>query len=134
MAQGVQAAERFQSNDSLNVKAILAGVVVTFLLTLLISGGLALTIYLTSITEGQVAMVLYYAGMFTLAVGGALAARWADSLGWLHGGLSGAVYVVLATLIGMFFFPGGYMLAQVAKRVLAGFFVGALGGIAGINA
>jgi len=134
VAQGVRGLERHQSNESLNLKAVVAGILVTFFLTLLVSGGLALTIYLTNITENQVTAVLYYAGMLTLAVGGALAARWAETLGWVHGGLSGALYVILATLVGMFFFPGGYAFAQIAQRVLAGFFIGALGGIIGINA
>jgi len=134
VAQGAQTAERYQDRDALNLKAIIAGILVTFFLTLLVSGALALTVYLTDITENQVAAALYYAGILTLAVGGGLAARWADAMGWLHGGLVGAIYVILATLIGMFFFPGGYVLTQVTKRVLAGFFVGALGGIIGINA
>ena len=134
MAQDVKGLERHQLNDSINVKAIVAGILVTFFLTLLVSGGLALTVYLTNVTESQVVMILYYSGMLTLAIGGGLAARWANNLGWVHGGLSGVLYVILATLVGMFFFPGGYAFANVAQRVLAGFFLGALGGIIGINA
>jgi putative membrane protein (TIGR04086 family) len=131
--QGVQGLERRQTHDSINLRAIIAGILATFFLTLLISGCLALTIYLTTITEQQVTLILYYSGMLTLAVGGGLAARWADTLGWVHGGLAGAVYVILATMVGMYFFPGGYALMSIVQRVLAGFFIAALGGIIGIN-
>lgn len=113
--------------------AIVAGVIVTFLLTLAVSALLAVGIYLTDMTEAHVTGALYYIGLVAVAIGGAAASRRAGTRGWLHGGITGLAYVGLSLAIGTLLFPGGAAMVGVPAKLLTGTAAGAIGGVAGIN-
>lgn len=119
---------------NLDLAAVGAGVVATFLLTVLVSAVLAVLIYVTNLTEAHVSGVLFYTGLVAIALGGAVSSRRAGTLGWLHGGLAGLVYVLLSVVLGALLFPGSQALGQVVGKIALGGVCGAAGGVAGINA
>lgn len=114
-------------------RAVAAGVIATFALTVMVSAALAVAIYLTDITETHVSGILYYVGLLSVAVGGGVAARRASSRGWLHGGLAGLAYVVLSLVIGSLLFPGSAVLVDAGRKLVTAFVAGAVGGVVGVN-
>ncbi|HEY8394738.1 MAG TPA: TIGR04086 family membrane protein [Thermaerobacter sp.] len=131
--QGAEARRPPGAAPEFHVKAVLGGATVSLLVVWLVSGALALTVYFTAINEYQLEAVLYCAGMVAVAAGGAVSARVAERRGWLHGGLTGLIYVLVGSLLGHFLFPGQPTpLAQLGPRMLLGFLLGALGGAAGM--
>lgn len=125
--------QKHQSGSGLNLKAIIAGMIVTLVLTLGLAGVLALTVYFTDVNEGVVLSLLYYLGLATVAIGAAFAARWADGLGWVHGGLTALFYVSLAIIFGSVFFSTGLTVLAVVKRLVLAFMVGSIAGVFGVN-
>jgi putative membrane protein (TIGR04086 family) len=119
--------------SGLQARAVASGVVVTFLLSLVLSGVVALVVYFASVSEASASGLLFYAGLFSLAAGAGLGARRAAALGWLHGAAVGLVYVLLSALVSLVIFPGGYTPHDVLRRLAMGCAVGLLGGIVGVN-
>lgn len=117
----------------LSWKAILSGIAFTFLTTLIVSGAMALVVAFTQLTEPGTASVIYYLALIVVALGGAYGARQASSLGWLHGGLVGLGYAVLAGLIGLLVFPAGLAVVEITRRLVIAFTAGAIGGMVGVN-
>lgn len=117
----------------LDLGAVASGVIAMFVLTLILSAGLAAAIYFTDVTEGDLAGVLYYAGVVTVAAGGAVAGRRAETRGWLHGGLAGVGYVLVSLAVGSLLFPGAALLAGLGGKLATAFAAGAVGGVVGVN-
>lgn len=118
---------------TVDLLAVGAGVIATFLLTVLAAAVLAIGVYLTDLTEAHVSGILYYLGLVAVAVGGAVASRRAGSFGWLHGGLSGLAYVLLSIILGAILFPGSQVFMEAAGKLIMGTVSGIIGGVAGIN-
>lgn len=117
----------------LDLRAIAAGVLTTFLLTVLASAIMAVAIYWSDLTEAHVSGALFYVGLLAVAIGGAVASRRAGSFGWLHGGLAGFLYVFLSIVLGAVLFPGSQVLPAAAGKLALGALSGVVGGVAGIN-
>jgi putative membrane protein (TIGR04086 family) len=120
-----------QGGSGLQARAVLVGVVCTFLISLVLSGALAIAVYVGGLGEGQAGSLLFYAGLLSLAAGAAYGARQAGSLGWAHGMLVGVAYVLVASAFGTLLLPGG-MTGAFIPRLLLGIGVGAAGGILGL--
>ena len=118
--------------SGLQARAVAIGVVCTFLISLVLSGVLALAVYAGGLGESQAGSLLFYAGLLSLAAGAAYGARRADSLGWAHGMLIGAAYVLVAAAFGTLLLPGG-MGGAFLPRLLLGLAVGAAGGVLGLT-
>lgn len=127
------AVKSVNAHSGLNWKAVVAGTVLTLMLTVITSGTLALVVYLTDISESMITGTLYYLGILMVAVGSMFAARWAESLGWLHGALAALLYVSLAVIISSLFFASGPPSAAVAQRLVVAMVVGGLSGVIGLN-
>ncbi len=117
----------------LNPSSVASGLIWAFLLTLVLSAVMAALIFTTSISETTLSRFLEGGGLFSLFVGSAYAARRAGSLGWMHGGMVGALYILLSSLLGALFSPVQITLAMVGKRLALGAVLGAIGGTVGVN-
>ncbi|HEY8449845.1 MAG TPA: TIGR04086 family membrane protein [Bacillota bacterium] len=134
MIAKARALERsYGPEPAIDLRAVIAGVLVVFMLTVLAAALLAVGIYVTDMTEAHVAGILYYIGLLAIACGGAVASRKAGTRGWLHGALTGILYGVLSLALGALLFPGVEALAGAAVKLAAAAAAGLLGGIVGIN-
>lgn len=133
MKRSGEASPALGPGAGLQARAIVSGVVLTFLLSVVLAGILALVVYFSSIGEASASGLLFYAGLFSLAAGAGYGARRAESLGWLHGALIGLVYVALSAVLSTIVFPGGYVAHNLGRRLIMGCAVGILGGVLGVN-
>jgi putative membrane protein (TIGR04086 family) len=121
-----------EGNGGIQARAVVVGVICTFLLSLCLSGALALAVYAGALGEGQAGTLLFFAGLLSLLVGAAYGARQAYRLGWAHGMLVGVAYVLVAAAFGTLLLPGG-LDGALLPRLLLGVGVGAVGGILGLT-
>lgn len=71
--------------------------------------------------------------VFSVALAGALCARSGRRGGWLVGGVSGVLYMILLYAIGYIAFGGVELGAAAALKLVYGAVAGIVGGIIGIN-
>ncbi len=113
--------------------SVVGGVVLCFSITLLAAGALAIVLLLTPMTEKMLPAIVNVVGALSIFAGGFASGRKSGSLGWLHGGLAGAVYTAACFVLGLLVFPELMPVALLARRLLLGFGIGLVGGIAGVN-
>lgn len=77
-----------------------------------------------------VAKVILYLGATSVGIFSSLKAK---SNGWLMGGTSSAIYIVILAIIRLIFCPGKTIDASVLISLVGTIFFGVLGGILGIN-
>ncbi len=114
-------------------RPVAAGLIFTICLTLVVSALLAIAIAWTTLTEMALSGPTYYIALVVVALGGAYGARRASSLGWVHGGLVGILYALVAGVLGGLIFPGGILAAEIGMRIAIAFLAGAIGGMIGVN-
>jgi len=127
--------ERLQANPAagLNPSAVLMGIIVAFAASLIMAAILALVLYFSSISEGLVEMATGFLGMFSIFLGAGYAARKAETYGWVHGAVTGFLYVAICYVVGLFFAPDLLPGSELFFKMVIGVLVGVLGGIVGIN-
>ncbi len=118
---------------SFNGRAVTTGLTITLLLALSVAVVVSLLIYVTDMSEGSAVSFIYYLGMMCVAVGGAVGARQARRLGWLHGALVGFLYATLSLALSFVIMPGPVVIGVILSRIGTVSLVGALGGIIGVN-
>lgn len=116
-----------------NVGALITGTVFSVLGSFATAGVVAVLVYATSLTETYLSIALYSLGLLTLALGGAVAARKAECLGWLHGGLTSLISATLIMTGIAFGFASGVGADEVLRLALFAFLAGVIGGVIGIN-
>ncbi len=114
-------------------RAVAAGAATSLAASAAVALAAGLAVYFTALTETYLALALYYAGFLVVLVGGMVAARAARRLGWLHGGMAGAVTACLALVAVAVLFPGSLLPAEVARQAGLAFLTGAVGGVIGVN-
>ncbi|MCL4426222.1 MAG: TIGR04086 family membrane protein [Firmicutes bacterium] len=117
----------------LDLTAVAAGVVVSFALTFVASTIMALLLYNMIMSDNRLPLLEDLAGLISVVLGGWYAARRAETSGWLHGGVTGVVYVLIALTLGLALYSVPFILVTSLKRLGAGFLLGALGGVLGVN-
>lgn len=115
------------------VRAVAAGTTAALALGAGLAALTALAIYFTALSEPYLSLGLYYAGFVVVLAGGAVAARRARRLGWLHGGMAGMSAACLAFVALALLFPGSLLPGEVARQAGLAFLAGAVGGILGVN-
>lgn len=121
------------ANPIIDLTAVAAGVLFTFVLSGLVAAGAAVAIAYTALTETYLPIALYYLGFLTIVAGAAYGARRASRLGWLHGGFIGLAAVTAALLLSALAFPGGLTAGEVFRQAVLCFLAGCIGGIIGVN-
>jgi putative membrane protein (TIGR04086 family) len=114
---------------SFSVRAVLTGL---FLAACVILAGSALVGLLYSLTEWEsLQKTVYSFNYISVAVGGVLAGRWAQKLGWIHGVAVAFLYMLILALIG-----GGrtdLLSLFFSWNTLLALGCGAIGGMIGVN-
>lgn len=125
----------FKSEKSvvLTLKTILKTVVTAFLITVILMGILALLICYTPLPEEAVTPCVYVLNYFSVFMAGLFSAAKATRRGFVTGGLSGALYMLLVYLLGYILFGGITFTKNVLLTVIYCLIVGMMGGIIGIN-
>ncbi len=99
------------------------------LISVVVLAAAAIIICYAPVGKGAYDIAVTCAKILGSVLSGFFSAKGAVSKGWLKGGLSGTVYVLLLFLISGFKNP-----VSLLRAVPKGFFFGAIGGIIGINA
>lgn len=117
----------------LTLKVIIKTVVTAFLITIILMGILALLICYTPIPEEAITPSVYVLNYFSVFMAGLFSAARAKKRGFITGGLSGAVYMLLVYLLGYILFGGIEFTNDVLLTIVYCLVVGMAGGIVGIN-
>ena len=122
-----------ERNVILNLKVIAKTVVTAFLITIILMGVLALLICYTPISEEAITPSVYVLNYFSVFMAGLLSAARAKRRGFVTGGLSGGLYMLLVYFLGYLLFGGIEFTKAVAMNILYCLVLGILGGVVGIN-
>ncbi len=117
----------------LNLKVIAKTVVAAFLITIILMGGLALLICYTPISEEAITPSVYVLNYFSVFMAGLLSAARSKRRGFITGGLSGALYMLLVYLLGYALFGGIEFTRTVFMNIVYCLALGIAGGVVGIN-
>jgi len=117
---------------SFALSGVVSGTVLAIGLTLIFAVILSLVLTFSSVTEKHLPLIANAGGLISVAVGGAYAARLSESKGWLHGGITGVMFIIVTLIVGSVLFPG-VPLALAVRRAAVAFAVGAIGGVVGVN-
>ena len=93
----------------------------------------ALVLCYSDISEEWISRGAKLITLFSVALAGALCAGRSHSSGWLVGGISGILYMVVLYALGYFIFGEIDLTLSSALRLLYGTLAGIVGGIIGIN-
>ncbi|SFS58682.1 TIGR04086 family membrane protein [Marininema halotolerans] len=112
---------------------LLAGI--SIVLGVVLSGSIitAMLLRFTSVEESSLPYFAYGINALALLSGGWISGRQAGHRGWLYGGLTGIIYVVLVLIIGFLAF-NTQMRVQPVLFTLCATGIAAIGGIFGVNA
>lgn len=116
-----------------NLKVIAKTVLTAFLITIILMGILALLICYTPISEEAITPSVYVLNYFSVFMAGLLSAARAKKRGFVTGGLSGAMYMLLVYALGYALFGGIEFTRAVLMNVIYCLVIGIAGGVVGIN-
>lgn len=111
---------------------VLAGLFYAFLVMSMAAVITSLILLLTSQNEDALSTYAYLIHSLALLLGGWIAGKKAEERGWYYGGIFGLIYSVIVFLIGFLGFDKG-LDWNILVFLLAAFFLGALGGVVGVN-
>ncbi|HHY38473.1 MAG TPA: TIGR04086 family membrane protein [Clostridia bacterium] len=117
----------------LDAASILKGLIFTLAIVVISAVVLSLVVYTTNMTERSLPLIFKLISTFSIAFGGAVAARKAHARGWLHGGLVGIAFVVLCFFFSYAFHAQGITLASIGKEFVLALISGIVGGVIGVN-
>ncbi|NLJ65897.1 MAG: TIGR04086 family membrane protein [Clostridiales bacterium] len=116
-----------------DIIAILKSSIIAIIMTLVCFAIFAIIIKVADLQETIIAPVVQVIRTLSIAFGGMLAAKSSKKLGWLKGGITGVVYVLLAFMISSMFGGSIFMGSVIFSDILLGVIAGAVGGIIGVN-
>jgi len=112
---------------------IMRGVFFAYLLSLflfLIMGGI---LYFTKLPESTIPYAVIVVSSVSIIVSGIKATSEIESMGWLHGGLIGLIYVAVLIAIGLFTIPTSTPGIATLIDLILGFVLGTIAGVIGVN-
>jgi len=124
-----------QSNgkQSINLLKILKGVFKAYLFTILLFLIFALIMYFTSISENIIPKAVVVISAVSILLSGINTTRDVESMGWLHGGLVGFLYMGILTILSFLIVPSFAFSLNIAVDMFLGFLVGVIAGILGVS-
>lgn len=120
-------------NDTSSIIIVGKGVLISLLISALCIVLYGLILTLTELTESSMPTVILIISIVSIALAAIYVAMKVESKGWLHGAITGLLYMVILLLLSLLFKTGISIGKFIIFRVLMGFVVGALAGIIGIN-
>lgn len=115
-------------NNLVIFKGVLRGIVALIVLSIIKA---IFDNYFFSLEIGALNTILLIENIIIITYLGFYVARNVDHNGWLNGGLSGLIYIILLILIGTISMP--ISLGNIIVMALIGLIIGSIGGIIGIN-
>jgi len=112
---------------------IIRGVILAYLLSLilfLIIGGI---LYFTNLSENTIPYAVIVTSSVSIIISGIKTTSNIESMGWLHGGLIGFIYVAVLMAIGLFTMPSNTLGVGAMIDLVLGFVVGTIAGVLGVN-
>ena len=122
-----------KSKILLNYKKIILGVINAYLMTLTLFLLLGALLYFTKLTETFIPSAVMVISAISVLFCGIRATRDVDTLGWLHGGLIGLIYVALLLVVGVTIGNSGLQGWAFVLDLALGFVAGSLSGVLGVN-
>ncbi len=113
------------------LRAVLTGWLVALTAGTILTGLLTLALLTTSLSEVYLPHLINGLGFISILLGSMMAARRARSLGWLHGCLTGLLFIVAGYGISLLFFAPVPPLGT--PRLLFAALAGGIGGVLGVN-
>ena len=125
---------RQQPESVVNVViAVLKGSLIAIIITLIFFTLFAVIIKVADLQESIIPPVVQVVRTLCIAFGGLLAARASKKMGWLKGGITGILYILIAFIISSLFGESNFMGSLILSDLLLGAVAGAVGGIIGVN-
>ena len=112
---------------------LLKGVVLAFIISLLCFFILSIILSFTNASEKIIQPTSYIVVIISIVMAGGYVAQRVEKKGWIHGGLTGLLYILILTIIGHFTGSGLIFNKYLISRILLGIVPGSIGGILGIN-
>ncbi|MTI60648.1 MAG: TIGR04086 family membrane protein [Firmicutes bacterium] len=124
--------EKMNENKSINniiiFKVVLLGIIILLFLSIIMA---IFSRFFFSLQTNTLNTILIITNFVIIILIGFFAARKVENNGWLHGGLSGLIYMLIMILIGIISIP--VSIWHVLLLSFIGLLVGSIGGIIGIN-
>jgi len=120
-------------SEGLNLKYVLLGVLTALVLAFVLSGVVGVIIYQGWLSDIHSPITMTVVSFVCLFAGGVYAGRRAGRAGWVHGALTGFLYLVLVSIIGLLVFDQLASVVVLLQRLAVGVALGAVGGTVGIN-
>lgn len=114
------------TNIAKNIVIIIA---ITFLLFVIF----AFVITYTNIPTEAVSPVIFGITIISIIAASIINGKKADEKGWLTGGISGLVYMIILYILGSIIYRNFSINTNSIAMIISGIFAGMLGGIIGIN-
>lgn len=121
------------SGGSVQLSAVLNGILMGFATALV--GGVALGFLTLRVlaVETHLSTIASAWGVVSVAVGALVAGRRAGVKGWLNGGVTGVLMVLVATGLSLVMVQGSFTWAGLGRNLAIGLLGGALAGTIGVN-
>lgn len=122
-----------KNQKKLDFAIIIRGVFRAYLISLiffLIMGGI---LYFTSLSENVVPSAVIILSAISIIISGIRATKDIDSMGWLHGGLIGFIYVAVLMAVGLLAMPSVTFGVESVTNLFMGFVIGSIAGVLGMN-
>lgn len=111
---------------------LFSGIVYAFITMAVCSLLYSLVLTLTNQSEESLTFFAYLIHGLAIFIGAYTCGKRINNRGWYHGGILGLVYAVIIILVGFLALDNGITVQTLLALVMA-YFVGALGGILGVN-
>ena len=116
----------------ISIKKIISGTVAGLVITAILLFAFSVVLLLATLPDGSEELFSIVATIVGVMAGGAISSFKTECSGWLSGGLTGILYIIILCLISGFVF-GSPGIVKLAITLIIGFLTGAVGGIIGIN-
>jgi putative membrane protein (TIGR04086 family) len=112
---------------------VLKGIVLALALSVLLLFIAALVLYFTAVPEKITPYLVFGISLVAVISGSSYTGRKIGSKGWLYGGITGFVFVMLMLIIGLFVLEDVSAGWNWLSKLFLGFVFGAVGGMWGVN-
>jgi putative membrane protein (TIGR04086 family) len=112
---------------------IIKGVFNAYLFTIVLFLILALVMYFTKVPESIISKAVVVISAVSILLAGVGITKDIESMGWLHGGLVGFLYMGILVILSFLIMPSFSFGWNIAMDLFLGFLAGVLAGILGVN-
>ncbi len=113
--------------------AVLKGIILALALSVVLLFVAALLLYFTAVSEKITPYLVFGISLVAIISGSSYSGRKIGIKGWLYGGITGFVFVVLMLVIGLFVLDDVSLAWNWLTKLFLGFIFGAAGGMWGVN-